>query len=74
MARLRSESAQYITIKESEYLQLIENTMIVEALKIAGVEELPIYNAIQRIIDDNRVQIHIKPLCKRYSYNNKTSE
>lgn len=68
MARLKSESTKYITIKEREYLELIENTIIVEALKIAGVEKLPIYNAVQRIIEDKRVQIHIKPLCTRYSF------
>ena len=68
MARLKSESTKYITIKESEYLQLIEDAMTVEALKIAGVENLPIYNAVKRILDDKRVQIHIKPLCNRYSY------
>ncbi len=68
MARLKSESTKYITIKEREYLELIENTMIVEALKIAGVEQLPIYNAVKRILDDKRVQVHIKPLCARYSF------
>ena len=68
MARLKSESTKYITIKESEYLQLIEDAMTVEALKIAGVENLPIYNAVKRILDNKRVQIHIKPLCNRYSY------
>ena len=65
MAKIKSESTKYITIKETEYLRLIENTMIVEALKIAGVEELPIY---EHILDDKRVQIHIKPLCTRYSF------
>ena len=68
MARLKSESTKYVSITEKEYLELIENTMIVEALKIAGVESLPIYNAVQRILKDGRVQIHIKPMCKRYSY------
>ncbi|MFR9641923.1 MAG: hypothetical protein SNH41_07415 [Rikenellaceae bacterium] len=68
MARLKSESTKYITIHEREYLELIENTIIVEALKIAGVEQLPIYNAVQRILEDKRVQIHIKPLSTRYSF------
>lgn len=68
MAKIKSESTKYITIKETEYLQLIENTMIVEALKIAGVENLPIYEAVRHILDDKRVQIHIKPLCTRYSF------
>lgn len=68
MAEIKSESYKYITIKETEYLQLVENTMIVEALKIAGVEQLPIYQAVRRILDDKRIEIHIKPLCTRYSF------
>lgn len=68
MAKIKSQSNKYVTIKETEYLQLIENTMIVEALKIAGVEKLPIYEAVRSILDDKRVQIHIKPLCTRYSF------
>lgn len=66
MARLKSESNQFVTIKEAEYLKMVENTMLVEALKIAGVEELPIYNAVQHILQDRRVEIHKNPLCKRY--------
>ena len=68
MAKIKSESYKYITITETEYLQLVENTMIVEALKIAGVEQLPIYQAVRRILDDKRIEIHIKPLCTRYSF------
>lgn len=68
MAKIKSESYKYITIKETEYLQLVENNMIVEALKIAGVEQLPIYQAVRRILDDKRIEIHIKPLCTRYSF------
>lgn len=68
MAKIKSESYKYITIKETEYFQLVENTMIVEALKIAGVEQLPIYQAVRRILDDKRIEIHIKPLCTRYSF------
>lgn len=68
MAKIKSESYKCITIKETEYLQLVENTMIVEALKIAGVEQLPIYQAVRRILDDKRIEIHIKPLCTRYSF------
>ncbi|MEG0647098.1 MAG: hypothetical protein RR471_08005 [Bacteroides sp.] len=73
MARLKSESTRYITIKESDYLHLIENTMTIEALKIAGIEEMPIYQAMKRILDDKRVEIHVKPLCARYSFD-KNSE
>lgn len=68
MAKIKSEATKYITIKEIEYLQLVENMMIVEAMKIAGVEELPIYQAVRRILDDKRIEIHPKPLCTRYSF------
>ena len=68
MAKLKSNHIKYVTLTEKEYLELIENTMMVEALKIAGVEELPIYKAMLRILEDRRVEIHIKPLCSRYSF------
>lgn len=68
MAKLKSKHIKYVTITEQEYLELIENTMKIEALKIAGAEELPIYKAMLRILDDKRVEIHIKPLCSRYSF------
>lgn len=68
MAKLKSNHIKYVTITEQEYLELIENTMKIEALKIAGVEELPIYKAMLRILEDKRVEIHIKPLCSRYSF------
>ena len=68
MAKLKSNHIKYVTITEHEYLELIENTMKIEALKIAGVEELPLYKAMLRILEDKRVEIHIKPLCSRYSF------
>lgn len=42
--------------------------MMMEALKIAGIEKMPIYQAMKRILDDKRVKIHFKPLCTRYSF------
>lgn len=68
MAKLKSNHIKYVTITEQEYLELIENTMKIEALKIAGIEELPLYKAMLRILEDKRVEIHIKPLCSRYSF------
>lgn len=68
MAKLKSNHIKYVTITEQEYLELIENTMKIEALKIAGVEERPLYKAMLRILEDKRVEIHIKPLCSRYSF------
>lgn len=40
MAKLKSQSQQYVKLKERDYLQLVENTMTIEALKIAGIEKM----------------------------------
>ena len=42
MARLKKDLHKYVEIREEDYLQLVENTMIVEAMKLAGVEKLPL--------------------------------
>lgn len=41
MARLKKDLHKYVEIREEDYLQLVENTMIVEAMKLAGVENFP---------------------------------
>lgn len=64
MARLKTHEDKRIPVPEDEYLRLIENTMILEALKIAGIEELPIWKAMRRILDDKRVELHIRPVRK----------
>lgn len=53
---------------------MYENTMMVEALKIAGIEEMPIYKAMLRVLEDKRVEVHIKPLCSRYSFGKDKAE
>ncbi|WP_262912657.1 hypothetical protein [Bacteroides ovatus] len=42
----------------------MENTMVLEALKIAGIEAMPIWKAMRRILDDKRVELHIRPVRK----------
>lgn len=64
MARLKTQEDKRILVPEDEYLQLLENTMIVEALKIAGVEEIPIWKAMKHILDDKRVEIHVRTVQK----------
>ena len=41
MAKLKSQSQKYVELKEEDYLLLIENTIKMEALKIAGIEKMP---------------------------------
>lgn len=64
MARIKTHEDKRIPVPEDEYLRLMENTMILEALKIAGIEELPIWKAMRRILDDKRVELHIRPVRK----------
>lgn len=64
MARLKTHEDKRIPVPEDEYLRLTENTLILEALKIAGIEEMPIWKAMKRILDDKRVEIHIHPVHK----------
>ena len=67
MARLKKDLHKYVEIREEDYLQLVENTMIVEAMKLAGVEKLPLWKAVRRILDDRRIEIHVKPVNRRYA-------
>ena len=50
MAKLKSQSQKYVELKEEDYLLLIENTIKMEALKIAGIEKMPIYKAMEHIL------------------------
>ena len=67
MAKLKKDLHKYVELREEDYLRLIEDAMLVEAMKLAGVEKLPIWKAIQRILGDKRVEIHVKPISRRYS-------
>lgn len=64
MARLKTEEDRRIPVPENEYLRFVENSMIVEALKIAGIEEMPVWKAMKRILGDKRVEIHACPVRK----------
>lgn len=59
MARFKSESC--VTLKEKEYLNLLQDSMILKALKIAGVENMPIYRSIDSIIRDDRIELSAYP-------------
>lgn len=67
MAKLKSQSQKYVELKEEDYLRLIENTIKMEALKIAGIEKMPIYKAMEHIIEHEHIDLLIKPVSRRYS-------
>lgn len=64
MARLKTREDKRIPVPEDEYLRLMENSLIVEALRIAGIEEMPIWKAMKHILDDKRVEVHTRPVRK----------
>lgn len=61
MAIKKTETNQYIRITKKDYLSLLQDHMLVRALKIAGVEQMPIYKSVQSILEDERVEIHSNP-------------
>ena len=66
MAKLKSQAIRGVELKEHEYLQLVENTLKLEALKIAGIEKMAIYKAMEHILNNQHIDILIKPLSRRY--------
>ena len=62
MAKLKSQSQKYVELKEEDYLLLIENTM-----KIAGIEKMPIYKAMEHILEHEHIDLLVKPVSRRYS-------
>lgn len=66
MAKKISESTKYVTLYEKDYLTLLSDHIVLRALKIAGIEKHPLFEAVQSIVKDGHVEIHIHPIDKRY--------
>lgn len=66
MAIRKTDQNQYVQILETDYLQLVKDHMVLKALKIAGIEKMPIFQSVDSIISDGRVEVHIKFIPKRY--------
>lgn len=66
MAYRKSDKEKYIQILETDYLKLVKDSMTLQALFIAGVENLPIYKSIDSIMGSDRIEVHIHPIKKRY--------
>lgn len=66
MARKKNETDKYILLHPKDYMALIEDHITLNALKIAGVESMPIYKSVRSILKDGRVEIHVKPVEKNY--------
>lgn len=66
MAKLKSEIEKWASIPDREYLKLLEDHIMMTALKVAGIEKMPIYKVAESILKDNRIEIHIKPVKHYY--------
>ena len=66
MAKLKSKTQCLVELKEEDYLMLLENTIKMEALKIAGIENMPIYKAMEHILNHQHIDLLIKPVSRRY--------
>jgi len=66
MAIRKSDKDRYICILEKDYLTLLEDHIAMRALKIAGIENMDIYQGIDSILKDGRVEIHLHPIKRKY--------
>lgn len=66
MVLLKSDVNKQVCLREKEYLLLIEDHIMLKALIKAGVEELPMYKAAKNILLNEHIEVHIKPIPKRY--------
>lgn len=66
MAKKLTGNIRYVTITERDYLTLLDDHMVLRALKIAGIEKYPIFQAINSILKDGRVETHIRPIDGRH--------
>ena len=66
MAKLKMHSTRVVEIREQDYLLLLENSIKMEALKIAGIEKMAIYKAMEHILNNQHIDILIKPISTKY--------
>ena len=66
MAKLKSNSEKFVELREKDYKILLENTLKIEALKIAGIEKMAIYKAMEHILNNQHIDILIKPISTKY--------
>ena len=66
MAKLKSNSEKFVELREKDFKILLENTLKIEALKIAGIEKMAIYKAMEHILNNQHIDILIKPVSTKY--------
>lgn len=66
MAKLKSELDKWISMPDRDYLYLVEDHIMMTALRAAGIEQLPIYKSAQSILKNNHIEVHLKPIKPQY--------
>lgn len=66
MAKLKSELDKWISIPDRDYLDLVEDHIMMTALRAAGIEQLPIYKSAQSILKNNHIEVHLKLIKPQY--------
>lgn len=66
MAKKVSESVKTVTLLERDYLTLLNDHLVLKALKKAGIQNHPAYKAVESIMSDGHIETHIKPIEKNY--------
>ena len=66
MAKLKSEVEKWISMPDRDYLELVEDHILMTALRAAGLEELPIYKSAQSILKNKHIEVHLKPIKPQY--------
>ena len=66
LKKLKSKSDEFVKLSERDYKILLENTIKIEALKIAGIEKMAIYKAMEHILNNQHINILIKPVSTKY--------
>lgn len=49
-------------LSEEDYEILVRDRLMLRALIIAGIEEMPVYQAMQSILNDRNVYVDISPI------------
>ncbi len=67
MAYRLSDQDRHVTIPEKEYLSLVQDRMFMTALRLSGVlKKDGVMQAVESIMKDPRVEIHVQPIKKHY--------
>lgn len=66
MAHKKSELIRTVTLTEHDYHVLLEDHITLKALKLAGIESMPIFKGMQSILSNEHIEVRIKPLKRNY--------